>query len=108
MAQLRDAQTSQHVFTGTPLEVAAVAKELGPEVIFDGVGQGFDPDATITAAEENAKSLASAAVEAKGDEKARLEQVAADAQADLDVDPDDVAKATGKLEAARKAQEIAS
>lgn len=48
MAQLRDKQTSQFIFDGTPLEVATLASKIGfDEVIFDDVTLDFDPQAVI-------------------------------------------------------------
>lgn len=39
MAQLRDKETSELLFDGTPLEVSALAEAIGlSEVMFDGVG----------------------------------------------------------------------
>lgn len=50
MAQLRDAQTSDLLAEGTPLEVVTIATEIGlAEVIFDDVGEGFDPGAVLEA-----------------------------------------------------------
>lgn len=48
MAQLRDARTSEILHEGTPLEVALLAEKIGrDEVLFDDVGEGFDPDAVL-------------------------------------------------------------
>jgi hypothetical protein len=46
MAQLRCAQTSELLAEGSPLEIATAADGLAAgDVIFDGVGQTFDPAA---------------------------------------------------------------
>lgn len=102
MAHLRDAKTSEHICEGTPLELALLADELGrDEVLFDDVGAGFDPDAVLKAARENADGLAGAAKTAKGEQRKDLTAAAADAKAALELDPDAVKAATANLEAAR-------
>lgn len=47
MAQLRDKQTSEVVFEGTPTECVLLADQLGndDETLYDDVGSGFDADA---------------------------------------------------------------
>lgn len=61
MATLRDAQTSEFLADGTPLEMVALADELGrDEVLFDNVGLGFDPDAVLTAHHDQVKGLKAA------------------------------------------------
>jgi hypothetical protein len=58
MAQLRDAQTSELILEGTPYEVAAAAAELGlGEVLFDGVGAGFEPSAPVESHEQELEAL---------------------------------------------------
>lgn len=55
--QLRDAETSELLLDGDPLEVATVGRELGLDnVLFDGA-VGFDPDAVIAADEARRKGL---------------------------------------------------
>lgn len=71
MAQLRDAETSECVFEGTPLEVAAVAAELGNDVIFDDVGTKFDPAAVLKAHDENVSGLEVTAKDTKTDKSTR-------------------------------------
>lgn len=70
MAQLRDAQTSEIIAEGTPLEIATVAEAFAAgDVIFDGVG----------AVDRNGKSLFDPAAvrQARADEIAGLETVLA-------------------------------
>lgn len=58
MAQLRDAHTSALILEGTVEDVVAVADELGhDEVLFDGVGENFDP-ASVTGHAARAAELA--------------------------------------------------
>ena len=48
MAQLRDARTSALLAEGTPVEVALASKDMDSNtILFDDVGEGFDPDAVI-------------------------------------------------------------
>jgi len=62
MAQLRDNQTSQVLYEGTPLECVAIARQLGTDkVLFDDVGMGFDADAVWQAHIENQDGLTSVA-----------------------------------------------
>lgn len=61
MAQIRDAVTSEFLFEGTPLECATIAKEIGfSKVLFDDVGEKFDPNAVLKRHEENVAGLKSA------------------------------------------------
>lgn len=104
MAQLRDAQTSQYLAEGTPIEVALIAEAIGfSEVIFDDVGEGFDAGAVLAAHREHVASLrdlASDATETLIDDAtvtaAREAEVAAEAQ---------TADALAALEDARAALE---
>lgn len=58
MAQLRDAQTSEIIAEGTPAALVFLAEKLGREnVLFDGVGLGFNPDAVIEAHKAEMKGL---------------------------------------------------
>lgn len=100
MAQLRDKITSEHVFTGTPLECAAIAKEL-PEVIFDDVGGGFDPTATTKAHDENVAGLTSAAAAATGEEKKRLDDAVLSEKKKVDDALKHVDRVRGRCMAAR-------
>lgn len=103
MALLRDARTSALVAEGTPLQVALAARELGrADVLFDDVGEGFDPDAVIAAHEDNVDGLAAAAKAERGEAKKCLDAAVKAARADADVD-DLVAEAQPALEAARAA-----
>lgn len=71
MAQLRDAKTSECLFEGTSLEVAAIAEEFGDDVIFDDVGEKFDPKAVLKASEENLQGLDAVAKDSKEDKTVR-------------------------------------
>lgn len=54
MAILRDKITSAPIFEGSPVEVALAAESIGRnEVIFDDVGESFDPDAVLQANQEH-------------------------------------------------------
>lgn len=104
MAQLRDAQTSEILAEGSPLEVALIAQTLGRrEVLFDDVGQGFDPDAVIAAHEEHLAALNSVAAndELDEDDRARASEAAA-AEAALEAAAEAAApEAQDRLEEAR-------
>lgn len=68
MAQLRDSRTSELVAEGTAEEVALAAERLGHnEVLFDDVGQDFDPAAVVAAYRDRVDGLARAAAEARAD-----------------------------------------
>lgn len=96
MAQVRDKQTSQFLFEGTPLEAALVAKELGfNEVIFDDVTLDFDPQAVIDF-HEATKDAAS---------DAGSPEYVAKVEADGTLDTAAVSDAVGALQAARDAVE---
>lgn len=87
MAQLRDSQTSQAVFEGSPLEAALVAAHIGDlggqvvqpdeapdaafDVLFDDVGLGFDPDAVREAHQADLDALRSAAADPDVDDDTR-------------------------------------
>lgn len=116
MAQLRDAQTSEVVFEGSPLECVVHADELGGaatvgageelpagvELVYDDVGVNFNPAAVLKARREDAAGLAGAARESKDrDDRERLERAANAAKAELEVDRDKLAAAAGELERAR-------
>ena len=123
MATLRDAQTSEIVFEGTPLECvvharelggATVAPQLGPgerwecpaELIYDDVGLAFDPDAVLQAAKENALGLEAASADAELDreERERLGEHASRAAGALEAEPRRVREASAAIEAARAQQ----
>ena len=54
MAQLRDAQTGECLAEGAPEEMVLLAEEVGvAEVMFDGVGGGFDAEAVKTRHQAN-------------------------------------------------------
>lgn len=58
MAQLRDAVTSELLGEGTPTQVAAIGERIGfAEVIFDDVGESFDPVEVLRVHRENVASL---------------------------------------------------
>jgi hypothetical protein len=103
MPYLRDAHTSEAIFEGTPEELALLANELGrDEVLFDGVGLAFDPDAVLSARQENIdankklaastakaitadiKDAAKAAVAAATEQEDNVKAAAPDAQTLLD------------------------
>lgn len=68
MAQLRDAETSEIIAEGTPFELVTIAGEIGDdEVVYDDVGEAFDPDAVRKAHDEDLAGLDSAAAEADAD-----------------------------------------
>lgn len=102
MAQLRDAQTSELIAEGAPLEMVLLADKLGrAEVMFDDVGEAFDPDAVLDAARRNEQGLKRAASDARGDERARIAEAHANARAELSVAGELVGQATGRLDQAR-------
>lgn len=54
MPQLRDALTSELVAEGTPEELVLIAQQFPTgEVIYDGVGAEFNPDAVLKARQES-------------------------------------------------------
>lgn len=57
MAQLRDAQTSALLYEGTPAQVAAAAQNAPNDVIFDDVGEAFDPALVLQQHEESVAAL---------------------------------------------------
>lgn len=58
MAQLRDKKTSQIIFEGSALEVAALAEKLGlNEILFDDVGDGFNHKEVLDTHSEEVSSL---------------------------------------------------
>lgn len=58
MAQIRDAVTSELLGDGTPVQVAAIGERIGfAEVIFDDVGESFDPVEVLRVHRENVASL---------------------------------------------------
>lgn len=75
MAQVRDAQTSELLYEGTPAECVALAAELRP-VLYDGVG-AFDPAAVEASAEAGSGGLPDIPAE----DVAEAEQARADALA---------------------------
>lgn len=84
MAQLRDSQTSQILHDGTPLECVVLAQKIGiDEVLYDDVGEHFDPDAVLKAAHENADGLEAAASAAEGEEAGQLLEAAKEAREQL-------------------------
>lgn len=102
MATLRDAQTSECIASGTPLEMVALADELGAaEVLFDDVGLSFDPPAVLTAHTENVKGLKAAATAASGDEKTSLQASHDAAVAEADKGRGQKVKAQKAMDAAR-------
>lgn len=117
MAQLRDVRTGEAVFEGSPLECIVHAGELGGaavsddgpgapdgvELVYDDVGLGFDPDAVLEAARQDADGLATAAKAVKDkDERDRLKRAAAERAAELKADPRRLTDAGKRLERARK------
>lgn len=110
MAQLRDIQTSEFIFEGTPEECVLLADKIGrDEVLFDGVGEAFDPDAVLTnyndrLAAEVALSTSKAdgiTAQDRSDAQARaqqIEQVAADIAASQPGAEQALADARARLE----------
>ena len=102
MAQLRDAQTSELIAEGPPLELVLLAGELGrDEVLFDDVGEAFDPDEVLAAARENEEGLKRAAAAARGEERESLAEAHASARADLAIAGDRVDEVERGLDQAR-------
>lgn len=72
MAQLRDGKTSEILFEGTPLEVVLIADEIGrEEVLFDDVGEAFNPDAVIGAHRDSLAAMDAAAKNTKIDKETK-------------------------------------
>lgn len=108
MAQLRDATTSALIAEGDPLELVLIADELGrTDVLFDGVGEAFDPDAVLEGHRKALAGLEQTAAAAKGDAAKRVAKLVAEKTDELEVDPSAVDAARGELEAARAALEQA-
>lgn len=64
MAQLRDKHTSELIAEGSPVEMVLLADQLGrDEVLFDGVGLQFDPDAVLAAHQQNVEGIRAAAAD---------------------------------------------
>lgn len=86
MAQLRDARTSELVAEGDPLALAHIADELGrravvpqpgedlpddAELVYDGVGLGFNPDVVLEHHDERADALRTIAGDSDADQQLR-------------------------------------
>lgn len=103
MAQLRDAQTSELIAEGTPTELVLLADELGvEEVLFDDVGEHFNPDAVRQAHGDQVAGLERAARDAKGNDRKRLTKALEDAKSVAPRARRRVRAATEELEAARR------
>jgi hypothetical protein len=75
MAQVRDSQTSELLYDGTPAECVALAAEVG-SVLYDDVGLVFDPAAVEAGAEADG-----GLPDIPPDDVAEAEQARADAHA---------------------------
>jgi hypothetical protein len=72
MAQLRDAQTSELIAEGDALDLVVIADELGfDEVLFDDVGEHFDPAAALEERRGRAPALDEVAASASVDDDGR-------------------------------------
>jgi hypothetical protein len=90
MAVLRDKVTSAPLFEGSAVEAVLVADQLGrDEVIFDDVGAEFDPDAVITAHDENISTAQAtlSSSDADADDKERAQATVDSAPSVDDVVP---------------------
>lgn len=105
MAQLRDAQTSALLAEGTPEELVALAAELGErDVVYDGVGDKFDPAAVRKAAKDRADALDRVVRDAPAgatDERVKPTATRDAAKAALVAKADVVAKARERQQTAR-------
>lgn len=104
MAILRDSRTSAAIAVGTPLEMVLLADELGRgEVLFDDVGQAFDPDAVLEAHQANKKGLTAARKgERNADTKASIDAALEDRKAAETRAAELVPRARQALEEARR------
>lgn len=76
MAIIRDPKTGQGIAQGTPLEMAALAQQLDGDVLFDDVGEGFDPQAVLDSHQADVEGLRRAVKDEKNaDAKKRLQDV---------------------------------
>lgn len=81
MAQLRDARTSALMAEDTPAVIALLADSFDPaDVLFDDVGQAFDPVAVREAHRDDVAGLTAAAAAAKSGSNERKGLEAAVAQ----------------------------
>lgn len=71
MAQLRDAVSSELVAEGTPEELVLIAENFAGEVLYDGVGEGFDPQSTLDAYYQRIQNLNSVLSDSKTDDKTK-------------------------------------
>lgn len=111
MAQLRDIQTSECIFTGDLSDALVLADAVGfDQVLFDDVGKDFDPEAAwadhearVAALETASKSRAETATkESRAAAKDELESLAVDA------DVGDPATVRERLKQARERSEAAA
>lgn len=105
MAQLRDAQTSELIMEGTPLEVAVCAQGFDDaDILFDGVGGQFDAKAHIKARNDDLKGMRAALADpATTDQELRdrLQAAIDERQARIDRGRNAVAEARRAAQAAR-------
>lgn len=103
MAQLRDAQTSQFLCDGSPLEVVVVADEIGrKEVLFDDVGENFDPKAVMKSYDDQLAGLDAVAKDDKDkDTRARARDAAKELRATVEGAKKAAAKASNAMKKAR-------
>lgn len=98
MAQLRDAQTSEIIAEGTPVEVALIAETLGvTNVLFDDVGPAFNPATVVQEHKDRVKGLRDANLR-----DAEQEARAAERNATSKTDPADKALKAARDRVARR------
>lgn len=113
MAILRDAQTGQGIATGTPAEMVALADELGRDnILFDDVGELFDPDAVLEAVRKERVGLEEVASnpgikDAKESERVKRDASARVAELDAVLNPQQerVDEASSAIEEAHRQAE---
>lgn len=109
MPQLRDAKTSELLAERDDVvELVVIADKVGrDEVLFDGVGDHFDPDAVLEAHRQAADGLERAHREERDrDAKRRLQAAAKAARDALAPSPHSLREVTRNLEAARAAADV--
>lgn len=113
MAILRDVVTGQGIATGSPAEMVGLADALGHDnVLFDDVGEKFDPDSVRASVQEHVESLREVAEDpvTEDPESAKRIVESASKQADdfeqqLNPHQEKVDEASSALEEARRQAE---
>lgn len=82
MAQLRDAVTSELVAEGTVEELVLIAQHIEEDVIYDDVGENFNPDEVLKAYLDNLDGLKGSlkAQGTPGHLKAKIEDAVSEAE----------------------------